>query len=77
LSDVRRDSGGDISPDIGCVGGAGQPEVYGGGGLFEYIEVGLTRAAAAMLDVEVYAWSVLMRSKFSRLINDNIPLRTM
>lgn len=54
LSDVRRDSGGDISPDTGFVGGAGQPVEYGGRGLFEYIEVGLTKAAVAMLDVEVY-----------------------
>ena len=44
-----------MSPDVLCAGRAGQPEEYGGGGWFEYIEVGLTRAAVAMLEVEVYA----------------------
>ena len=73
LSEVRRDSGGDIRPDDGSVGGPDQPE-YGGGGPVANIdiEVGLTREAAAI--VEVYGRDVAMRS-CSRLIIDNNPLR--
>jgi hypothetical protein len=52
LSDVRRDSGGDIRPVDVCAGGPDQPE-YGGGGPFgkRDIEVGLTREVAAIVDV--------------------------
>jgi hypothetical protein len=46
LSDVRRDSGGDIRPEMECPVGADQPDEYGGGGPFEYIEEGLTTAVA-------------------------------
>jgi len=47
LSDVRRDSGGEISPKTKFVGGAGQPVEYGsGGGALECIDVGITRAVA-------------------------------
>jgi hypothetical protein len=76
FSDVRRDSGGDIRPDEGCVGGPDQPE-YGGGGPFGNmdIEVGLTREVAAI--VEVYGRLVTMRSTSSRLIIDKSPLRHM
>ena len=74
LSEVRRDSGGDIRPDDGCAGGPDQPE-YGGGGPFWNIdiEVGLTREVAAI--VEVYGRVVVMRLTSSRLIKDNSPLR--
>jgi hypothetical protein len=73
LSEVRRDSGGDIRPDDGFVGGPDQPE-YGGGGPFANIdiELGLTREVAAM--VEVYDRVVAIHS-CSRLIIDNSPLR--
>jgi hypothetical protein len=46
LSDVRRDSGGDIRPEMECPVGADQPDEYGGGGPLEYIEEGLTTAVA-------------------------------
>jgi hypothetical protein len=46
LSDVRRDSGGDIRPEIACPVDADQPDEYGGGGPLEYIEEGLTTAVA-------------------------------
>lgn len=71
LSDVRLDSGGEISPEL-CVGeGAGQPVEYGGGGLFEY-EVGLTNVVVDMLDGDERP--VLIRSTLSRLMIDKTPL---
>jgi len=74
LSDVRLGSGGDMRPEEWFEGGCGQPAEYGGGG-FEYIEVGLTMAVAAMLGAEEYVRSLSPRSLWSRLINDKIPLR--
>jgi hypothetical protein len=53
LSDVRRESGGDIRPDMECAAVADQPDEYGGGGPFEYIEDGLTTAVAAIAEAEV------------------------
>lgn len=46
LSDVRRESGGDIRPDMECPVGPDQPDEYGGGGPLEYIEEALTTAVA-------------------------------
>lgn len=73
MSDVRRESGGEMSPDPGCADGGGQPDEYGGG--FEYIdEVGLTTAVVAIV-AEGYGRSALIRSIFSRLMTLWIPLR--
>lgn len=52
LSEVRRESGGDIRPDMECAAGPDQPDEYGGGGPFEYMEEGLTTAVAAIADAE-------------------------
>jgi len=46
LSEVRRESGGDIRPDMECPVGPDQPDEYGGGGPPAYIGEGLTTAAA-------------------------------
>ena len=74
MSDIRRDSGGDIRPDDECVGNPDQPEYGGGGPLWNRdIEVGLTREVAAI--AELYGRVVAMRSTSSRLIIDNRPLR--
>jgi len=55
LSDVRRESGGDIRPDMECKADPDQPDEYGGGGPFPYREEeGLTTAVAAIVGAEVY-----------------------
>ena len=74
LSEVRRDSGGDIRPDDGCAGGPDQPE-YGGGGPFWNmdIEAGLARVVVAI----VYGREVVMRLTCSRLIIERSSLQHM
>jgi hypothetical protein len=73
LSEVRRESGGDIRPDMECPVGPAQPDEYGGGPL-EYIEEGLT-TAVAIVGAEVYVGrSLEMWSLFSRLMMDGMPL---
>lgn len=58
-----------MRPDNECVGP--DHEEYGGGGL-EYR--GLATAAAAMVLMEVNGRSVVLRSVFSRLMMDKMPL---
>ena len=65
-----------MRPDTECAAGTDQPEEYGGGGPFEYIEVvGLTTTVAAIVGAEVYGRSVLILSILSRLIKDNMLLK--
>lgn len=70
LSEVRRESGGDMRPEIE---GPDHPEEYGGGGGCVYIEVGLTTAVAAIVEAG-YGRSVFMCSIFSRLMMECMPL---
>jgi hypothetical protein len=72
LSEVRRESGGEIRPDTGCEFADQLLLEYGGGGPLPYSEVGLTTAVAAMVEGLVYdGRSVLMCSSLSRLIMNN------
>ncbi len=65
-----------MRPDTECASGPGHPDEYGGGGPVEYIEVGLTTAVAAIVDVEEYGRSFWWGgSTFSRLMIDCISLR--
>ncbi len=69
LSDVLRESGGDMRPEME---GPDHPEEYGRGGCV-YIAVGLTTAVAAIVDAG-YGRSVLICSIFSRLMIECMPL---
>lgn len=74
LSEVRRDSGGDMRPEKECAIG---PE-YGGGGPLEYaVDVGLSSAAVAMFCAEIYCRLVLKGSMLSRCRIDDMPLDQM
>jgi hypothetical protein len=52
LSEVRRESGGEIRPEAGCEGAVRSqlPLEYGGGGPLLYIEAGLTIALPAIVE---------------------------
>lgn len=61
-----------MSPERECVGVVHADE-YGAGPLEYMEEEGLT-TAVAIVGREVYGRSVVIRSIFSRLMRDNIPL---
>lgn len=77
MSDVRRESGGEISPDTEYTAGPDQPEEYGGGAALEYMaEVGLTTAVAAIA-MAIAGRSMCTRSTLSRLMSARMPLENL